>query len=262
MDNWDDGSDDDWDKAGDDLALPEPPTAASGGAAAWDDEDEDLAVVEKRNAAAAAETEFKKKGSALMLKKELEAEQAMELELAMKAMKMEAEIEANMTPDERRALARQREEAEAAKMADDLFGGGGMDGGVGKVGAGTAQAATDTVVMTDLKEYLKHARKVGATMKTHNKSNYATSFIKELLQDAKDVYTEDDISDIIKVLNVIKNDKAAAAKRKVKGQANKSKGKDKAAEAKAKKIQKETFGDNDRYDDVDDFGARYEDDFF
>ena len=73
---------------------------------------------------------------------------------------------------------------------------------------------------------------------------------------------DDAVSDLIKTLNVIKNEKVAAAKRKVKGQAQKSQKKDKAAIAKAKKLQEELFGDNDQYDDYDEYGAQYEDDFF
>jgi hypothetical protein len=53
----------------------------------------------------------------------------------------------------------------------------------------------------------------------------------------------------------------AAAKRKVKGQAQKAK-KDKAAETKAKKLQQELYGDNDYVDQYDDYGANYEDAFF
>ncbi len=57
---------------------------------------------------------------------------------------------------------REREEAEAKAMADDLFG--GVDartpsGGAG--GAGQAMMSGDKVVMKDLKDHLRHAKKVG-----------------------------------------------------------------------------------------------------
>ncbi|GMI37250.1 hypothetical protein TeGR_g4110 [Tetraparma gracilis] len=259
-DNWDDASDDDWDVAGDDLALP----TTKAPAAAWDDEEEDLAVKEKAKAEAAEAQAFKKKGNALLDKKLAEKAKKEEEELALKEMRIEAEIEAGMTPDERKAKMRQREEADAAAMADDLFGGGGADGGVGSApasGGGAAAAAGDAVVLKDLKDYLKHARKVAAALKA-GKSAYAASFMRELVQEARDALSEDDISDITKALGVIKNEKIQAAKRRVKGAASKSKAKDKAAEAKAKKIQKELAGDNDRYDAHDEFGAQYEDDFF
>ncbi len=61
---------------------------------------------------------------------------------------------------------------------------------------------------------------------------------------------------------MIKNDILAAAKRKVKGQAQKSKKKDKVAEKKAKNLAVELYGDNDQYDEYDDYGADYEDAFF
>ena len=53
-----------------------------------------------------------------------------------------------------------------------------------------------------------------------------------------------------------------AAKRKVKYQAQKAKKVDKVAEAKARKLQEELFGDNDDYDAYDQVGADYEDAFF
>jgi hypothetical protein len=73
---------------------------------------------------------------------------------------------------------------------------------------------------------------------------------------------DDAVTELIKVLNVMKNDKITAAKKKVKGQAQKSKKVDKHAVAVAKKIQVDTFGDNDKYDDYDVMGEKYEDDFF
>ena len=67
-----------------------------------------------------------------------------------------------MTTEERRQLQREREEADAKAMADDLFG--GVDdrksaGGVG--GPGGTMKSGDKVVMNDLKDHLRHAKKVG-----------------------------------------------------------------------------------------------------
>jgi translation initiation factor 3 subunit J len=76
------------------------------------------------------------------------------------------------------------------------------------------------------------------------------------------VLDDDAITDIIKSCNVIKNEKVQAAKRKVKGQAQKSKKADKAAAKKAMEIHSEVFGDNDQYDEYDEIGGAYEDDFF
>jgi translation initiation factor 3 subunit J len=99
-------------------------------------------------------------------------------------------------------------------------------------------------------------------MKAHGKILLTAAFIKEVIQESKDVLDEDAITDIIKDLNVLKNEKVQAAKRKVKGQAQKSKKVDKAAEAKARQTHIETFGNNDQYDKYDELGADYEDDFF
>lgn len=78
-------------------------------------------------------------------------------------MELEAEMEANMTPEERRQLQREREEADAKAMADDLFGGvDDVKGGGGGVGAGgKVMQSGDKVVMVDLKDHLRHAKKIG-----------------------------------------------------------------------------------------------------
>jgi hypothetical protein len=70
------------------------------------------------------------------------------------------------------------------------------------------------------------------------------------------------ISDIVKICNVIKNDLVLASKRKVKGQAQKSAKRDKDAEIKARKLQTELYGDNDKYDKYDKYGDDFEDSFF
>jgi hypothetical protein len=50
---------------------------------------------------------------------------------------------------------------------------------------------------------------------------------------------------------------------KAKGQAQKAaKKKDKVAEAAAKKMAEELYGDNDQFDRIDAMASKYEDDFF
>merc|ERR1712038_475435 len=132
----------------------------------------------------------------------------------------------------------------------------------GPSAAGKGMEAGDVVKMKDVKDHLKHARKVAQCLKSNGKVHLATSFFKECLQESKDILDDDAITDIIKLCNVIKNEKVQAAKRKVKGQAQKSKKKDKEAEKKAKKMAIELYGDNDQFDDYDDYGAQYEDAFF
>ena len=90
----------------------------------------------------------------------------------------------------------------------------------------------------------------------------ATAFLKEVIQECKDVLDDAAVSDIIKTCNVIKNDMVQAAKRKVKYQAQKAKKVDKTAEAKARKLQEELYGENDHYDEYDQVGADFEDSFF
>ncbi|EEC45738.1 predicted protein [Phaeodactylum tricornutum CCAP 1055/1] len=260
-DNWDD-SDDEWDVDDDALDQKLGMKKVAQNLPTFDDE-EDLALKEKAAREQAENAELKKKGRALASKKQAEQERLEELEIARKAMELEAEAMANLSPDElRRMKQRQVEEADNA-LTDDLFGGVDAKAGKGATG-GAAAAAGDKVIMKDVKDHLKHARKVAECMQGHGKIHLAAAFFKELLQQSKDVLDDDAITEIIKTCNVIKNEKVQAAKRvtKVKGQAQKSKKADKAAEAKALQKQVETFGANDEYDEYDHIGADYEDAFF
>jgi len=90
----------------------------------------------------------------------------------------------------------------------------------------------------------------------------ATAFLKEVISESKDVLDDAAITDIIKTCNVIKNDLRTASKKKVKYQAQKAAKRDKTAEAKARQLQNELYGDNDKYDDYDVVGQDYEDAFF
>merc|ERR1712232_1384239 len=146
------------------------------------------------------------------------------------------------------------EEASAAAMADDLFGGGLDDGP--SLGGGPVKGimSGDKVVLKDLKDHLRHAKKVGECMQGHGKINLCAAFLKEVIQQSKDVLDDAAITDIIKSCNVIKNEKVQQAKRKVKGQAQKSKKQDKIEKAKAKKMQDELFGDSNQYDEYDEYG--------
>lgn len=260
-DNWDD-SDDDWDVDSDDDELDKKLGLKKEEEVPDFEEEEDLAVTDKAKALEINNANLKKKGKALAAKKAAEEERKLEEEMARKAMEMEAEMEGNMTAEERRALEKRRVEEADNALTDDLFG--GVDGPVGGKGAvgGTAMGAGDTVKMKDLKDHLKHARKVGQCIKGHGKVHLCSAFLKECIQECKDVLDDAAITEIIKACNVIKNEKVAAAKRKVKGQAQKSQKRDKVAEAKAKKLANELYGDSNQYDAYDEYGEQYEDDFF
>jgi translation initiation factor 3 subunit J len=264
-DNWDD-SDDEWDKSDDEDELDKRLGLAqiddNAPPAAFDEDEEDLTLKDKERDDKANEKLLKAKGSALAKKKEAEAAAKEELELAKKAMEMEAEMEANMTPEERRELERERQEADAMEMADDLFGGVDNSGPRGPGGPGSIMMSGDKVVMKDLKDHLRHAKKVGECIQGHGKINLCSAFLKEVIQQCKDVLDDDAITDVIKTCNIIKNEKVQQAKKKVKGQAQKSKKADKEAKKKAMDIHNDVFGDNDNYDKYDDMGGAYEDDFF
>lgn len=260
-DNWDDSDEDAWDASDDELEqrlnnlnVTDAPAAAA--PAKFDDDEEDLAVKERAQEEARKQEALKAKGSALAKKKAEAEARKEEEEIARQVLAMEAEMEANMTPDERRKLERERIEQADNALTDDLFG-GMPDGGA----ANKVTSAGDKLVMKDLADHLKHARKVGTCVKGHGKPHLAIAFLKEVVTQCKDVIGDDEISDLIKTCNVIKNDKLLALKKKAKGQAQKAK-KDKAAEAKAKKLQQELYGESENYDEYDVYGEQYEDDFF
>jgi len=250
--SWD-GSDDDWDVDSDEdisakLGLAPQSTA-------FDDE-EDLAIIEKREREKNQTKVLKTKGVALAKKREEEQARKEELELAKKAMELDIERENNMTEEERREALRKKLEEDDNGLVDDMFG-----DTVKPLIKAPVVAMSDKLVLKDLKQHLRHAKKVGKCVQDHGKVYLASAFLKECIQEFKEVLDDEAISGIIKTCNVIKNEKVQSAKRKVKGQAQKSK-KDKAAEIKAKKISLDTFGESNTYDDYDEFGDQYEDDFF
>ncbi|KAI2498721.1 Translation initiation factor eIF3 subunit [Fragilaria crotonensis] len=168
--------------------------------------------------------ELKKKGNALMEKKLAEQERQIEEEVARKAVELEAELEATMTPDELKKMRQQQIEDADHALTDDLFGSIDNKPKGAKAGAGSG---SDVLVLKDLKDHLKHAKKIGAAIKEHGKIHLTSAFLKEVITECKDVLDDAAISDIIKTCSVIKNDMVQAAKRKVKYQAQKAKKVDK-----------------------------------
>mmetsp|Transcript_4547 Transcript_4547/g.9928 ORF Transcript_4547/g.9928 Transcript_4547/m.9928 type:complete len:261 (-) Transcript_4547:1936-2718(-) len=258
-DNWDDDSDDDWDVDDDALDAKLGLNKSEPEAVNKFDDEEDLALKEKAEQEKLNNVALKKKGSALAAKKQAEKDRSDDIEIARKALELEAQLEANMTIDERKLMQRKREEEAELAMMGDAFGGGVADGGAGRRGS---QQAGDKVIMKDMKDHMKHARKVADCMKIHGKIHLAGIFIKEVIQQSRDVLDDAAITDIIKTCNVIKNEKVQEGKRKVKGQAQKSKKQDKIEKAKAKAVQDELFGDSNQYDEYDEYGEDYEDAFF
>lgn len=157
-DNWDD-SDDDWNNDDDELDARLNKLGVND-APKFDDE-EDLAVKDKEKKDKQVTVELKKKGNALMDKKRAEQDRKDEEEIARKTMELEAEMEANMTPDELRKMKRQQIEDSDNALTDDLFG--GIDNKV--VMKSTAAQGSNVLVLKDLKDHLKHARKVATVIK-------------------------------------------------------------------------------------------------
>ena len=181
--------------------------------------------------------------------------------MARKAVELEAEAEANLSPQELKELKQQQIEEADHALTNDLFGAVENQSTAAAASTATAAAATDTLVLKDMKDHLKHARKVSECLCSHGKIHFATAFFEESLQQSSAALNEDAVAELIKTLNAMKNEKVQAAKHKVKGQAQKSKKQDKAAVKKARKLV-ETFGDNDNYDGCDKMGGQCEDAFF
>jgi translation initiation factor 3 subunit J len=75
------------------------------------------------------------------------------------------------------------------------------------------------------------------------------------------VLDDNAIQEIIKTCNVIKNEMVQAAKKKVKGQAQKSKKQDKVEKLKAMKVHDEVFGDSNQYDKYDEMADNFAEDY-
>ena len=197
MADWDD---DEWDvdDGALDAQLGGQPTPAS----TFEDEEEDLAVSDALKQAKIDSIKLAKKGNARLDKEEADKMRLLEEKAAKKALELEAEMEANMSVDERALMERKRIEDADMENTNDLFGGcaPAPDGDMSIVGMqpnhNTTAAAGDKVVLKDLKDHLKHAAKVGAAVKKHGKASLAMTFMKELLQECKDVMDEDGMAEV------------------------------------------------------------------
>merc|ERR1711935_680106 len=144
----------------------------------WDDE-EDLALTEKAATEKVKQETLKKKGSALAARKKAEEERQLEIEAARKELEYQAQVEAKMTPDELRALERRRVEEADNALTDDLFG---AVENMTMSNKSSGQEANDKLVLMDMKDHMKHARKVAACLKDHGKVHLAGVFLKECIQ--------------------------------------------------------------------------------
>lgn len=263
VDNWDD-SDDEWDKSDSEidarLKQNKMNTTVSSVTSCFNEE-EDLAIIEKEKNEMSNQASLKKKGKIFATKKYEEEARKEEEEIVRRAMELEIEMEENMTANEKRMLEKKKVEEADNALTDDLFD------DIYEVDCREDVKYNGVIgnkfEMKDLKDHLKHARIIARCLKGHSKINYATAFVKECIQESKDVFDDDAITDIIKVCNIIKNEKVAAIKKRVKGQAQKStKKRDKKEEAKARHMAEDIYGASDKYDQIDEYGAQFEDNFF
>ena len=104
----------------------------------FDDEEEDLAIIEKAHMEKLNTKSLRSKGKQCKAKADAKKERQEEEELARKAMELKAEMEANMTIDERRIMERKRNED-----ADLALAGGAR--GLVTAGRGNAMEAGDVV---------------------------------------------------------------------------------------------------------------------
>ncbi len=159
-DNWDDG-DDDWDVDDDvlDAKLGLKKDNDDDQPANNFDDEEDLALKEKAAQDKAENAELKKKGSALAAKKKADQEQKEKEEIARRILEEESAMMSKLSVDEQKEYQRKREMENDIGLLDDSYGGRDVPAG------DAMQQAGDKVALNDMKDHLKHARKVAEAMK-------------------------------------------------------------------------------------------------
>jgi translation initiation factor 3 subunit J len=158
-DNWDD--EDDWDVDDDalDAKLGIKKDSGGDGPANNFDDEEDLALQEKAAQDRADNVELKKKGSALAAKKKAEEELKEKEEIARRILEEESAMMSKLSVDEQKEYQRKREMENDIGLLDDSYDGRNSSTAV------AGQLAGDAVALKDMKDHLKHARKVAEAMK-------------------------------------------------------------------------------------------------
>ncbi|GMF13848.1 unnamed protein product [Phytophthora lilii] len=232
-------------------AAPRVPTVAETQqvAANWDDEEEeeDEAPAAKPEPAA-PKGPLKPKQLKKMKLKEIEEKQKMEIALTKARLAAQAEE----TDDQRRAREKASIEEADFEMAIDAFAGAPPKPAAG---ADDVDSAISALRLLSLADH-EHLGDVVASRLVTSNSKYALECIKVILTKASVHLTADDMKEITTIVNVIKNEKIAAAKPK--GKKKKQTGKQGYANVERSVGNGGAGGKNyagyeDTYDDYDDF---------
>lgn len=219
-------------------------------AASWDDEEEeDEQPVVAKTEPAAPKGPLKPKQLKKMKLKEIEEKQKMEIALTKARLAAQAEE----TEDQRRAREKASIEEADFEMAIDAFAGAPPKPAAGATDE--ADAAISSMRLLSLADHEHLGDVVSARLATSN-SKYALECLKVILTKASVNLTADDMKEITTIVNVIKNEKIAAAKPK--GKKKKQTGKQGYANVERNVGNggaggKGYSGYEDTYDDYDDF---------
>ncbi|KAL3672454.1 hypothetical protein V7S43_001753 [Phytophthora oleae] len=239
MDSWDD----------DEFEVPTL-TETQKVAASWEDEEEeDEQPVAAKPEPAAPKGPLKPKQLKKMKLKEIEEKQKMEIALTKARLAAQAEE----TDDQRRAREKASIEEADFEMAIDAFAGAPPKPAAGA--ADEADAAISSMRLLSLADHEHLGDVVSSRLATSN-SKYALECLKVILTKASVNLTADDMKEITTIVNVIKNEKIAAAKPK--GKKKKQTGKQGYANVERNVGSggaggKGFAGYEDTYDDYDDF---------
>ncbi|KAH9195535.1 hypothetical protein AeNC1_002495 [Aphanomyces euteiches] len=203
MDSWDD----------DEFEVPSlndnKPVAAN-----WDDEEEEeVAPKPAATKTTAPSGPLKPKQIKKQILKEQEEKHRLEVAIA----RARAEEELNMTPDELKAKQQRAIEHSDFENTLDAFGISANPNVERKkvVGASELESIVTGMKLASLADHEELGSLVGKRLANSN-AKHVVEFMKTLISHASNNLTADDMKDITTIINVIKNDKIAAAKPKSK----------------------------------------------
>ncbi|KAI9909011.1 hypothetical protein PsorP6_014465 [Peronosclerospora sorghi] len=237
MDSWDD----------DDFEVPSVQQAAAN----WDDEEEeDEPQVAAKTEVTTSKVLLKPKQIKKVKLKEIEEKQKMEIALT----KARLAAQADETDDQRRAREKASIEEADFEMAVDAFA--GAPSKPAAEGTNNVDATVSAMRLLSLADH-EHLGDVVSARLVNSNSKHALECIKVILTKASVNLTVDDLKEITTIVNVVKNEKIAAAKPK--GKKKKQTGKQGYA-----KVERNigngggaggiAYADyEDTYDDYDDF---------
>lgn len=205
MDSWDD----------DEFEVPDVAAVQTKVVASWEDEEEEEEEkVTQQTSAASTEDgvkgPLKPKHLKKMKLKELEEKRALEVAMTKARLAQQA----NETDAERKAREKASMEDADLEAALDAFG-SAPKAEAGAAAGGDVESAINGMRLLTLADH-ERLGEVVATRLVNSKAIHALETIKVLITRGSVNLTADDMKDLTTIINVIKNDKIAAAKPKAK----------------------------------------------